>query len=455
MVHGGQVTHLHAGTGGSEVAPAVGPDAGTEAGPVTNRSEASRARSTRGGPGLSGISTDSSAVQDGSAAASFNGINHFQQRYEVAGGNQWSLEPPDQGLCVGDGYVFEAVNNAIAVYDESGNLLALDSLNHFFGYDYEINRTTGVQGPQTTDPTCLFDPTTQRFFLTVLTYFVGASGNPTGVNSLDTAVSSTSSPLGDWTISHIDATDDGSNNTPHHANCPCLGDYPHIGVDATGYYITTNEYPWFVDGFDGSQIYAMSKSQLASGATEVTVTQIDTGRRGTEYFLSTNAAPEANGTGQSNRLLTWSLTNTSSLAGTPNVSLHVTPSTVGTYAIPPLANQKVGPTPLASCLNVTACAKATLGRPDRYKESERRLDPLDSRMQQVTYPDGLLYGSHGTALDPAGDTVQRAGVAWYVTAPTTASNGNLATSVVDQAGSASRGTASSTRRSASGRTAPR
>lgn len=154
-------------------------------------------------------------------------------------------------------------------------------------------------------------------------------------------------------------------------------------------------------------------------------------------------------------MLTWSLTNTSSLAGTPNVSLHVTPSTVGTYAIPPLANQKVGPTPLASCLNVTACAKATLGRPDRYKESERRLDPLDSRMQQVTYTDGLLYGSHGTALDPAGDTVQRAGVAWYVTAPTTASNGNLATSVVDQAGSASRGTASSTRRSASGRTAPR
>ncbi len=53
-------------------------------------------------------------------------------------------------------------------------------------------------------------------------------------------------------------------------------------------------------------------------------------------------------------------------------------------------------------------------------------------MQQVTYAGGRLHGSHGTALDPAGDTVQRAGVAWYITAPVTASNGNLSTSVVSQ-----------------------
>jgi hypothetical protein len=35
-------------------------------------------------------------------------------------------------------------------------------------------------------------------------------------------------------------------------------------------------------------------------------------------------------------------------------------------------------------------------------------------------------------LDPAGDTVQRAGLAWYVTAPATGANGNLSTAVLRQ-----------------------
>jgi hypothetical protein len=461
VIHGGQSTQLVAGATGGELAAAVGPEASTARAPVANRSLSSNARSTRAGLGLSGIPASNSSVQAAAAGTTtFKGIDHHQQRF-LAGGNQWSLEPPDQALCVGGGYVFEAVNNAIAVYDAAGNQLAADTLNHFFNYAPEINRTTGVQGPQTTDPTCLFDPTTKRFFLTILTYFVDAAGNPTGVNTLDTAVSDSAKPTSTWTISHIDATDDGSNGTPTHPSCPCLGDYPHIGVDATGYYITTNEYPWATDGFNGAQIYAMSKAKLAAGAESLTVTQVDTSRgapglqpgftvwpaqspgradystaaNGTEYFLSTNAAPEANGTGSSHQLLTWSLTGTKSLDATPALLVHVVSSDVGTYALPPQADQKVGPTPLADCLNVTSCAKLVSGQPDLYKETERRLDALDSRMQQVTYANGNLYGSHGTVVDvgsSSSDIAQQAGVAWYVAAPTSAGNGNLDVTVTKQ-----------------------
>src|SRR5205814_5662444 len=102
---------------------------------------------------------------------------------------------------------------------------------------------------------------------------------------------------------------------------PCLGDYPHIGADANGFYITTNAYPWGPGSFDGAQIYAFSKSQLAAGAASVGVVHIDTtgtvnatspvaqtepgftvwpaqspgtnqfnlNNGGTEYFLSSNA----------------------------------------------------------------------------------------------------------------------------------------------------------------------
>jgi hypothetical protein len=462
VIHGGQLTKIARGSTSSEIAPGIGPEAQSTKAPVANRSLSSKARASRTDTGLSGIPAANTPVQAAAGALSFNGINHHQQRLEVASGNQWSLEPPDQALCIGNGFVVEAVNNAVAIYDMSGNRLALDSLNHFFGYPVEIDRSTGVAGPkQTTDPTCLFDPTTGQFFVTILTYDADGAGNfvPAGTNSLDTAVTTGGSPLGAWSITHIDATDDGLNGSQNHPNCPCLGDYPHIGVDATGYYITTNEYPVFSDGFNGAQIYGMSKAALASGASSIVVTQVDTSRAapgqqpgftvwpaqspstadyataagGTEYFLSTNAAPEANDAdGVSNQLLTWSLTNTSSLASASAVALHVTSSTVGQYALPLAANQKVGSTPLADCLNLTACAKLTLGTPDKFKETERPLDALDARMQQVTYHAGLLYGSHGTALDPAGDTVQRAGLAWYITSPTTAGNGNLGQTIVAQ-----------------------
>src|ERR1700747_2710994 len=58
-----------------------------------------------------------SAVTSGRKAKSnpqfntgFEGLNLFQQRY-ARGGNQFTVEPPDQALCAGNGYVLEAAND--------------------------------------------------------------------------------------------------------------------------------------------------------------------------------------------------------------------------------------------------------------------------------------------------------------------------------------------------------
>ena len=154
---------------------------------------------------------------------------------------------------------------------------------------------------------------------------VPTTGAFTHVNHLDLAVSQTSNPTGRWNIYRIDVTNDGTNTGGVNPG-PYLGDYPHIGADANGIYLTTNAYPWCCNGFSGAQIYALSKAQLAAGAATVTMVHIDTsgmvnaaerrrldaarasrsGRRsrraparsttgngGTEYFLSSNAADEA------------------------------------------------------------------------------------------------------------------------------------------------------------------
>src|SRR6185437_5055391 len=142
-------------------------------------------------------------------------------------------------------------------------------------------------------------------------------------------------------------------------------------------------------------------------------------QRGTEFFLSSNAAEEATGTDEyvSNSIVTWSLTNTKSLdSASPNVQLNDTRVGVRTYSLRPPANQKAGPIPLGQCLNDVACATFLLGAPDPFApEVESPLDSNDTRMQQVTYATGKLYGALDTAVTVGGAV--KAGVGWYIVKP--------------------------------------
>jgi hypothetical protein len=404
-----------------------------------------------GGP-LSVPNVRPSIVLPGSTVQSWDGIDGFDQRF-ANGGNQFSVEPPDQGLCAGNGYVVEPVNDMIAVYTESGHAQTRkEDLNTFFGYPAQFNRTTGVEGPQVTDPSCLYDPESGKFIVDVLTYEVDADGNPTGVNHLDLAVSQTSDPNGTWTLYSIPATDDGSQGTPSHPDCPCLGDYPHVGIDANGYFLTTNEYSWFSDGYNGVQLYAISKAQLTGMGLSIAAIHYDDitiagnpsftawpananpsdwdrSSRGTEYFLSSMATQEANNAnGIDNRIAVWTLVNTSSLdtgRGIPLLRIKV--DRTETYAIPPASDQKPASNsqlPLLSCLNdrtplfagpggtMLDCSQAVAGEDDPYSpEVEGPLDSNDSRMQQVWLVHGLLLGALDTAVNVLGS--EKAGIAYF------------------------------------------
>ena len=437
--------HISAGTSNPEARPAQGDEAVSGAKAVANRSPHANPKSLRGTPLASGVTGSDLSVQSGSQSLTFRAINHIEQRL-TNGGNQWSTAPPDQGLCVGNGQVVEAVNTAIRVYDTAGGPLTdVVGLNPFFGYPPEIVRSTGIADPhQVGDPSCVYDAATNRFFLTTYEYTGDSAGNFTGPTFLDIAVSPAGTGVGSWALYQLDTTNDGLNGTPNHGNCPCFPDYPHLGTDATGFYVTTNEYQVFGDTFNGANIYAFAKSALIAGGDSIPVSQWNTARQdngqggftlapalasgtnfataagGTMYFLSSNAAEEATGVPggtSSTHILVWSLTNTSSLASaTPTLALHHAALTVAKYAPPPPSNQKVGSVPLADCLNLTACSKAVLGTPDKYKEYEYANDSGDSRMYQSAYANGNLWGALGTAIDIGGAT--KAGVAYYVVHPT-------------------------------------
>ncbi len=415
----------------------------------------------------------------------FEGLNLYQQRY-ARGGNQFTVEPPDQALCVGNGYVVEAVNDVLNVFNTSGQSVLPDNtatnivsglprdvnhavdLNSFYGYAPAIDRSTGVRAEFVTDPSCIYDSATQRFFVVVLTLDTHPNGAFTLANHIDIAVSKTSNPTGTWNIYHVDVTNDGSNPDPSNA-CPCLGDYPHIGADANGFYVTTNSYPWNGNGFDGAQIYAFSKKQLAAGAANVNMVHIDTfgmvkapsdagatqpgftvwpaispdsqfnsDQHGTEFFMSSNAADEAThpvaGTGGnyvSNQLVVWSLTNTSSLnSNNPNLNLTNRIVRVNKYAIPPHQQQPGSGTPATTatpqgyCINdtstllfngATGCYQLLVA-PPTDTEVISTPDSNDTRMQQVMFANGKLWGSLDTAINPDGGA-QRAGIAWFILNP--------------------------------------
>src|SRR3954463_7547733 len=331
----------------------------------------------------------------------FEGLNHFDHN-TANGGNQFSNEPPDQALCVGPTGVLEGVNTVFRVYDKAGNPLSdVVSYNEFFKYPPAFNFDTGEFGAFLTDPVCHFDPGSGRFFMAVLTLDLDKdTGDFTGANRLDFAVSETSDPTGEWDRYKLAVQNDGTEGTPNHHCDPavdpedemtnsaaCIGDFPHIGSDKYGVYITTNEYSFFGDGsnggfaYTGAQIYAFSKSQLVAHAANPTMVSFENpflgpfrsftvwpaispaGQEnlndgGTEFFLSStlgDGSETGNFAPTEDRIGTWAITNTSSI-DSANPSLHLSNDLIhaAKYTLPPEATQKDGPTPLRDCLNDTS-----------------------------------------------------------------------------------------------------
>jgi len=378
----------------------------------------------------------------------FSGITNLDQASAGTGayaGTQFDLEPPDQALAVGNGEVVEAVNNAIAVYDPSGNLLSGPTpMNQFFGLAPEASTAAPpVFGPFLSDPKAYFDTGTQRWFVTELILDVAPStGNLTGTSGVIIAVSTSPDATGTYNVFRLDTTD--VTGTPDHAGCPCLGDQPLIGADANGFYVTTNEFPVFQAGFNGAQVYAMSKTALAAGTMPTVVhfsglnflpglpffsvqpatappggTQ-ESAHGGTEYFLS---SLDFAGT-LTNQIAVWALTNTSSLtAATPNVQLAVDVIDSEIYGQPPLAQQTAGPTPLLDLLNSGFFGKLRL-------EHLGLIASNDDRMNQVVFANGNLWGGVNTVVKtPNGPT--RSGIAYFIVTPSLRS-GSLSASIANQ-----------------------
>jgi len=327
------------------------------------------------------------AGSSGSLLANFNGVSSADSAATNFGSE---FEPPDQGLCVGGGFVVEMVNSAYTVYDTHGHALA-GPFNVNGPFDEGLTEFTS-------DPRCQYDAATNTWFAVIL-----ATNKGETESFVDVAVNTSGDPRTPWTSYRINTTDAGGRTGPHHKGCPCLGDQPTLGIDAHNLYVTTNEFALVGEQSNGAQIYALAKKDLVALATEVHQVHFDkltigggpatsvqpaltTGTANAEYFLS---AIDPTETGDE-RIGVWALTKAQLVAkgGIPQLSAVVLPSEA--YKGPPKAEQK---------------GTATL------------IDSGDDRMQQAQFVNGSVWGELGTALNVGGDPTTRSGAAWFQVAP--------------------------------------
>ncbi len=297
------------------------------------------------------------------------------------------FEPPDQGLCVGNGNLLEMVNSAYKVYKTNGEPVS---------NAYNVNDLFDEGASEfTSDPRCQYDAANHTWYATIL-YI--ASDNAS--SRLDIAVNTSGDPTKAWTTYRIDTTDPGGNG------CPCFGDQPTLGIDGSNVYVTTNEFSISGAAFNGAQIYAIPKADLvpagptavpahyvhygnlsAGGATAASVQPaVTTGSANAEYFLS---SLDPNGTFDQ-RIAVWAMTNGDGIDTgiKPTLSSYVTTSEA--YGIPPGGEQKG-----ASSL----------------------IDSGDDRMQQVQYINGHVLGALDTSVTIPNDPSARAGIAWFDVVP--------------------------------------
>lgn len=363
-----------------------------------------------------------------SFGSGFLGLTHADQR-NASGGNQFSVEPPSQGLAVGDGYVVEGVNNAFQVYTTTGIPLlpAVLSTNQVFGLAPAITWSTGVHGPFPTDIRVYYDQVLDRFFVLQRQQDNDALGNLLPSSRIYLAVSQTNDPTATYNIYSMDTTDTFTATGAYNQDCPCVADYPEIGSDQYGIYITWIEYDSSVTYPRNAIILAISKTALGSSAFAPPAIKFKipngvgygfavqpamtppgafyfVADGGLEYFVSSLAMG-----GSDDHLVIWAMTNTSTLNG-PNPSPSLTDQVVQlgqspnifTYNYPPLAYQRPGPTPYGSSFPLP--------------RGLEKIDGGDNRVQSVEYVGGRLYVALETQVtDDNGNSV--VGSAYVILAP--------------------------------------
>lgn len=278
-------------------------------------------------------------------------------------------DPPDSNIAVGPEHVVLAVNRRWGIYDKGTGTRGFEAQLEDW-WDPVLDDTETF----VFDPKALYDHHSNRFVL------MAVARDTTEQNgSWVVAVSDDSNPFGTWWITRI----------PHRDGSTWV-DYPGLGVDQNGIYLTANIFN-FSNNFQYSKLVSIDKTPLYNGnsftywwfndlrnpdgsrAFTVQPTHGMT-RSGTQHLVNSRW-------NSGNRLTLWKLTDPTSR---PRLSRHNV--SVSSYSLPPNAEQ-----------------------PD----TSNTLDTVDARLMNAVYANGSVWTAHSISYDWNDDGDASAILKWY------------------------------------------
>ncbi|MFI5274375.1 MAG: hypothetical protein ACHQ4H_15180 [Ktedonobacterales bacterium] len=338
------------------------------------------------GPSASSTSSNvpSPNYQIAPVSHNFEGINETQ--------SGCGCQPPDQALAASSGFTLEGVNTAFSIYNYAGALVAgPTSYNTFFA---PLHHT----GDFLSDPHLYYDGGTGRWVSVIdEVHSCGSCGQGVDGGYFDIAISANGTPTGTWYLFQF------STNTGINANGD-WSDFPQMGIDAYGLYLTGIQFDNATGGFLGNATYAMQKNKfwnnqvgaiwfwgtinngLGAPAYRIAPAQ-ELGTPDAEWEVATDAGYS----GTNNHLTLVALTHTSILnsGGAPTLTAMV--GTIPAYADPPGVSQP-------GTSNLLANGHAGPESP-------------------IQYQGGHLLMAWGTAVNWSGDSATRSGAYWLDITP--------------------------------------
>ena len=354
------------------------------------------------GAGAPAVSAGKAARGRGSVTNAFDGLNDLTND-QLFG----ALTPPDQGLCVGPDHTIKGAPDAVwEVVNEVGQ----ETTRNGTILTGPLSLPTLFQDPNAfSDPRCLFDPSTQSFYFTQIS-FPASGPNALLENTVNDVLVINSRGAA---VYQFDSSLGGT----------CLGDQPKVGFDNNALIISTDEYCGQNQVEQGAIIQVISKSQLVHEAATVNFATspvlslagdpivgldpaINTGTPTAYLVNSVPFLPNGDNNPVGSTLGLWTVFNTAAVTtgrGSPALTSRVMASEP--YAFPvPAPSTGDGSVTTFNGFPITA---------------ETALNPDDSRLAA---PVNVTPGPFGTvnlwtALDaavvPSTGTATRDGAAWF------------------------------------------
>jgi hypothetical protein len=305
--------------------------------------------------------------------------------HSFEGTPQTGFRPPDCTLAVGPSDVLVAVNVDLAGYRKDGSLrFRWPSMTALFS-------AVLPSGAGLFDPKLAYDHYAERWIIAV----AARRASPAG-SWIMLGASQGPDPAGAWWVWALNFAVDGSTSSNNWA------DYPMLGFDTQGIYITTNQFA-VGGGFSYAKLRILNKSEVYAGAALAWYdfwnlrnpdNSVAFTVQSTMHFRGTGANPPAyfcNALWPSGSSLTlWQLNDPLAhwRGAQPNVQGHAV--ACRSYDLPPDAEQ-----------------------PDTTTRIETNDSRLLSSVFQFVGDTQRLWTAHTSKITWSGEAVARSGVQWY------------------------------------------